>query len=37
MGAKVFVKLTEEFLQKIEASTALYQATQTKMNLSNLD
>ncbi len=37
MGAKAFVKLTEECLQKLEASTALYQATQTKMNLSNLD
>lgn len=36
-GAKAFVKLTEECLQKLEASTALYQSTKTKMNLANLD
>lgn len=36
-GAKAFVKLTEECLQKLEASKALYQSTKTKVNLANLD
>lgn len=36
-GARAFVKLTEECLQKLEASTALYQSEKTKMNLANLE
>lgn len=36
-GAKAFVRLTEECLMKLEASKALYQPTNTKMNLANLE
>jgi cellulose biosynthesis protein BcsQ len=36
-GAKAFVKLTQEFLQKLEASDSLYQTTQNKVNLANLE
>ena len=36
-GAKAFVKLTEECLQKLQASNALYTSTQTKVNLANLE
>ncbi|CAA9282635.1 ParA-like protein [uncultured Coleofasciculus sp.] len=36
-GAKAFVKLTEECLMKLEASKALYQSGNTKMNLTNLE
>lgn len=36
-GAKAFLKLTEECLQKLQASNALYQSTQAKVNLANLE
>jgi cellulose biosynthesis protein BcsQ len=36
-GAKAFVKLTEECLQKLQASNALYTSTQAKVNLANLE
>ncbi len=36
-GAKAFVKLTEEILQKLEAVNSLYQDQQNKINLANLD
>ena len=36
-GAKAFVRLTEECLQKLEAAKSLYQNQQNKMNLANLD
>lgn len=36
-GAKAFLKLTEEYLQKLQASNALYTSTQAKVNLANLE
>ncbi|NER22870.1 MAG: ParA family protein [Symploca sp. SIO1B1] len=36
-GARAFVKLTEEVLQKLQGVKSLYQSQQNKMNLTNLD
>ena len=36
-GARAFIKLTEEVLQKLKAVKSLYQDQQNKMNLTNLD
>jgi len=36
-GARAFVKLTEEVLQKLQGVKSLYQNQQNKMNLTNLD
>ncbi len=36
-GAKAFTKLSDEFLQKIQAFNSIYQSTQNKVNLGNLE
>lgn len=36
-GAKAFIKLTEELLQKLENSGTLFQEAAAKLNLANLD
>lgn len=36
-GAKAFSKLTQEFLQKVQAAGGLYENTKTKLNLAKLD
>jgi cellulose biosynthesis protein BcsQ len=36
-GAKAFTKLSDEFLQKLQAFNSLYQSTQNKVNLGNLE
>ncbi|HEY9613075.1 ParA family protein [Allocoleopsis sp.] len=36
-GSRAFAKLTEEFLQKVESSDSLSQASQPQMNLVNLE
>ena len=36
-GAKALIKLTQEFLSKLEACGATYESSKTKMNLSTLD
>lgn len=36
-GSKAFLKLTQEFLQKLQVSGGIYQAPEAKVNLANLD
>jgi chromosome partitioning protein len=36
-GAKAFVKLTDEFIQKLQTTKALYQTEQNKLNLAKLE
>lgn len=36
-GAKAFTKLTEEFIQKLQNTKALYQTDQNKLNLAKLE
>lgn len=36
-GSKAFIKLTQEFLQKLQVSSGTYKTPENKINLSNLD